>query len=124
MQASYERSYKVLAHARARGAIAKTGIMLGLGETLDEVREVLAELARLGVQIVTLGQYLAPSRGHLPVARFVPPEEFVLLRDEALALGIAHVESGPLVRSSYHADGQAEMIRALQQQTPDSSRLR
>jgi lipoic acid synthetase len=122
VQASYERSYKVLAHARSRGAITKTGIMLGLGETLDEVRAVLAELAGLGVQIVTLGQYLAPSRGHLPVARFVPPDEFVSLRNEALALGIAHVESGPLVRSSYHADGQAEMIRALQAKA-DSSRI-
>lgn len=113
VQASYPRSYAVLAHAKQRGAVVKTGLMLGLGEELDEVREVLAELARLGCDIVTLGQYLRPSSHHLPVARYVHPDEFAALRQEALALGIAHVESGPLVRSSYHADGQAELITTL-----------
>jgi lipoic acid synthetase len=119
VQARHERSLAVLAHARARGAVVKTGLMLGLGETDDEVREVLDELGRLGVHIVTLGQYLAPSRGHLPVARFVPPDEFASLREHALAAGVAHVEAGPLVRSSYHADGQADLIRALRSRGED-----
>jgi lipoic acid synthetase len=113
VQASYPRSLRVLAHAKQRGAITKTGIMLGLGEDLDELRAVLHELARLGLDILTLGQYLRPSEGHLPVARFVHPDEFVELRQFALDAGIRHVESGPLVRSSYHADGQAELIRGL-----------
>jgi lipoyl synthase len=113
VQASYPRSYSVLRHARARGAVVKTGLMLGLGEEIDEVRQVLGELASLGCDIVTLGQYLRPSASHLPVARYVHPDEFSALRDEALALGIPHVEAGPMVRSSYHADGQAEIIHAL-----------
>ena len=113
VQASYPRSYQILAHAKSRGAVTKTGLMLGLGEELSEVREVLRELGSLGVDIVTLGQYLRPSKSHLPLARYVTPDEFVQLRDEALQLGIAHVESGPLVRSSYHADGQADLIRSL-----------
>jgi lipoic acid synthetase len=87
--------------------------MLGLGEEIGEVHEVLREVAGLGVDIVTLGQYLSPSARHLPVARYVPPAEFDQLKAFALELGIPHVESGPLVRSSYHADGQAEMVRAL-----------
>jgi lipoic acid synthetase len=113
VQARYDRSYAVLAHARASGAVVKTGLMLGLGEELDEVRDVLGELASLGVHIVTLGQYLRPSKNHLPLVRYVTPDEFAQLKREALALGIPHVESGPLVRSSYHADGQAELIAAL-----------
>ncbi len=113
VQASYPRSYQILEHARRRGAITKTGIMLGLGETRAEVEEVLRDIARLGVDILTLGQYLAPSKGHLPIERYVPPAEFAELRGFALDLGIGHVESGPLVRSSYHADGQAAMIRAM-----------
>ncbi|HVK74065.1 MAG TPA: lipoyl synthase [Kofleriaceae bacterium] len=113
VQASYPRSYKILEHARSRGAIVKTGLMLGLGETRDEIEEVLRDVARLGVDIVTLGQYLAPSRSHLPVERYVPPAEFDELKAYALGLGIAHVEAGPLVRSSYHADGQAELVRDI-----------
>ena len=117
VQASYERSYAVLGHARARGAVVKTGVMLGIGEELDEVRAVLRDLAGDGdgplVDILTLGQYLRPSKGHLPIARYLTPDEFAALRDEALALGIPHVESGPLVRSSYHADGQVEIIQRL-----------
>ena len=111
VQASYPRSFAVLAHASQRGALSKTGLMLGLGETLDEVRAVLREARAIGVQILTLGQYLRPSRQHLPVARHVPPEEFAQLKQEALDLGFAHVESGPLVRSSYHAEGQLHLIR-------------
>jgi lipoic acid synthetase len=113
VQASYPRSYAVLAHAKRRGAVVKTGLMLGLGEELSEVSAVLRELRDLGCDIVTLGQYLRPSKSHLPLHRYVHPDEFAALRAEALALGIPHVESGPLVRSSYHADGQAEIIRSL-----------
>jgi lipoic acid synthetase len=113
VQASYPRSYAILEHARKRGAVTKTGLMLGLGETREEIEEVLRDVARLGVDIVTLGQYLSPSGEHLPVERYVPPAEFEELREVALGLGITHVESGPLVRSSYHADGQAAMVRAL-----------
>ena len=113
VQASYPRSYRSLEHAKTRGAITKTGLMLGLGETIDEVREVLRETRAIGVDILTLGQYLAPSRSHLPVERYVHPDEFALLREEALALGFPHVEAGPLVRSSYHADGQRDIVRDL-----------
>jgi len=113
VQASYPRSYAILEHARKRNAVTKTGLMLGLGEALGEVREVLTELRDLGIDIVTLGQYLSPSGKHLPVDRYVHPDEFAELRQFALDLGIPHVEAGPLVRSSYHADGQAEMVRAL-----------
>jgi lipoic acid synthetase len=115
VQASYARSYAVLRHAKASGAITKTGLMLGLGEEPDEVRQVMSELKEIGVDILTLGQYLRPSRKHLPVARFVPPDEFAALKAEGLALGFPHVESGPMVRSSYHADGQRDIVRALRQ---------
>ncbi|MES1209290.1 MAG: lipoyl synthase, partial [Pseudomonadota bacterium] len=114
VQASYERSYAILRHATARGAITKTGLMLGLGEELDEVRQVLRELRGLGVHILTLGQYLRPSPKHLPVARFVTPAEFDALKNDALAMGFPHVESGPMVRSSYHADGQRDIVMAIQ----------
>lgn len=113
VQASYPRSYRVLEHAKRRGAITKTGLMLGLGETLDEVREVMRDCRRIGVDILTLGQYLRPSRKHLEVARYVEPEEFEHLRLYALELGFPHVEAGPLVRSSYHADGQRDLVREL-----------
>jgi lipoyl synthase len=113
VQASYPRSYRILEHARRRGAVTKTGLMLGLGESLDEVREVLRELAGLGVDIVTLGQYLSPSKQHLPIERYVHPTEFAELEQFARDAGITHVVSGPLVRSSYHADGQAQLVREL-----------
>jgi lipoic acid synthetase len=113
VQASYPRSYRILEHARKRGAVTKTGLMLGLGETLDEVRQVLGELATLGVDIVTLGQYLAPSKQHLPIERYVHPDEFAELEQYARGLGIVEVVAGPLVRSSYHADGQAQLVREL-----------
>ena len=116
VQASYPRSYAVLRHAKSQGAITKTGLMLGLGEELDEVRQVMGELRDIGVDILTLGQYLRPSRGHLAVARFVTPDEFAALKSEALAMGFPHVESGPMVRSSYHADGQRDIVQALAEQ--------
>jgi lipoic acid synthetase len=113
VQASYPRSYRILEHARSRGAITKSGLMLGLGEEITEVEEVLRQLRDLGLDIVTLGQYLQPSPKHLPVARYVAPAEFDALAEYARDLGFPHVEAGPLVRSSYHADGQAAMIRRL-----------
>ncbi len=113
VQASYPRSYKILEHARSRGAITKTGLMLGLGETREEIEEVLRDVAGLGVDIVTLGQYLSPSKQHLAIERYVHPSEFAELEHYARSLGITHVVSGPLVRSSYHADGQAQLVRDL-----------
>lgn len=113
VQASYPRSYKILEHARKQDAVTKTGLMLGLGETREEVEAVLTELAGLGVDIVTLGQYLSPSKQHLAIERYVHPTEFAELEAFARAAGITHVVSGPLVRSSYHADGQAALVRAL-----------
>jgi lipoyl synthase len=106
--ASYQRSLELLAAVRelAPQLPSKSGLMLGMGEEGEELRAVLADLRSVGCAYLTLGQYLAPSRQHHPVARFVPPEEFAALRQEALAMGFAHVEAGPLVRSSYHAEEQ------------------
>jgi lipoic acid synthetase len=103
--ARYERSLDVLAHAArtAPGIPVKSGLMLGLGETMGEVLQVMSDLRAQGVRILTLGQYLRPSPQHLPIVRYVPPEEFDELRRAACEMGFAHVESGPLVRSSYHA---------------------
>jgi len=109
-KATYGRSLQVLAHAKrfanAQGLAIKTksGIMLGMGEELHEVRQAITDLRTAGVDILTLGQYLRPSAWHLPVERFVHPNEFRELRATALALGFSHVEAGPLVRSSYHAE--------------------
>ncbi len=101
----YERALALLAAARRRRPhlLTKTGLMLGLGEERDEVVAVFRDLAAVGCDIVTLGQYLRPSRNHLPVERYVPPAEFDDLKRVALGFGFRHVESGPLVRSSYHA---------------------
>lgn len=118
VQASYPRSYRILEHAVERGAIVKTGLMLGLGETEEEIVEVMEETRELGVSIITFGQYLQPSRQHLPVARYVTPEEFSALAEYARELGFPHVEAGPLVRSSYHADGQADLVRAILAREP------
>ena len=115
VQARYDRSYSVLRHAREQGALTKTGLMLGLGEEIDEVREVIDELGQLGLTILTLGQYLQPSKKHMELARYVHPDEFAELAEYARERGIVHVESGPLVRSSYHAEGQAQLIRRMQQ---------
>jgi lipoic acid synthetase len=104
--ARWERSLEMLAYVKtSRPEIpAKSGLMLGLGETLDEVKDALRELRAHGVDIVTLGQYLRPSPKHLPIIRYVPVEEFAGLKAFGEGLGFRHVESGPLVRSSYHAD--------------------
>ncbi len=103
--ARYARSLAVLEAARRarEGLLTKTGLMLGLGETQEELASVFRDLRSIGCDILTLGQYLRPSGEHLPVERYVPPEEFTALGAEALALGFRHVEAGPLVRSSYHA---------------------
>jgi lipoic acid synthetase len=103
--ARYERSLEVLAAARRmRPDIpTKSGVMVGLGEESHEVLHVLRDLRAHGVQIATIGQYLRPTPSHLPVLRYVPPEEFAMYRDEGLKMGFTHVEAGPLVRSSYHA---------------------
>jgi lipoyl synthase len=101
--AGYARSLTVLARGRAAGLTTKSGFMVGLGEDRDEVVEVLADLAAIGVSIVTIGQYLRPSEAHLPVARWWRPEEFDELADVGRSLGIDHVQASPLTRSSYHA---------------------
>jgi lipoic acid synthetase len=103
--ARYARSLAVLEAARRarEGLLIKTGLMLGLGETQEELASVFRDLRSIGCDILTLGQYLRPSGEHLPVERYVPPEEFTALGAGALALGFRHVEAGPLVRSSYHA---------------------
>ena len=109
----FDRSLGLLKRAReiAPSIPTKSGLMVGLGETSEEVRSVLAELALAGVSIVTVGQYLRPSGRQLPVARFYTPDEFAALKREGERLGIGHVESGPLVRSSYHAHQQTEALR-------------
>jgi len=93
----------VLARAKDAGLVTKSGLILGMGETADEVRAALADLRGVGVDIVTLGQYLQPTGQHLPIARWWTPDEFDAIRADAEAMGFAHVEAGPLVRSSYHA---------------------
>ncbi|MGH9187744.1 MAG: lipoyl synthase, partial [Acidimicrobiales bacterium] len=101
--ASYARSLAVLARAKGAGLTTKSGLILGMGESDDEVRAALADLRAVGVDIVTLGQYLRPTTHHLPVARWWTPEEFTRLARFGEALGIGHVEASPLTRSSYHA---------------------
>ena len=103
--AEYERSLRVLAMAKEfrPGVLTKSSLMLGLGETREELLQVFADLRRQACDILTLGQYLQPSPAQLPVQAFVTPREFAELRQDALALGFRHVESGPVVRSSYHA---------------------
>jgi len=107
--ARYERSLDVLAHAKklAPGTPTKSGVMLGLGERNDEVIDVMRDLRAHSVDILTLGQYLRPSPKHLPIVRYVPPEEFDEFKRLGYEIGFAHVESGPLVRSSYHASNAA-----------------
>ena len=102
-QALYQRSLELLSRARQCGAITKTGLMLGLGESLAEVRAVMYDLSGVDCKILTLGQYLQPGRNHLPVEKYYSPDEFASLREEARSLGFKHVVAGPLVRSSYHA---------------------
>lgn len=108
VQARYDRSRSVLRHAKTRGFTTKTGIMLGLGERPGEIEQTLRDVVSDGVQIVTIGQYLQPTAQHLPVERWVTPEEFQRWKQFGLSIGLGVVESGPLVRSSYHADEQSQ----------------
>jgi lipoic acid synthetase len=106
-RATYDRSLSVLAKVKARrsrGIFTKSGLMLGLGETQKEVEQAMADLRQAGCDILTLGQYLQPTRAHLPVHEFVPPAQFAAYGQRARQMGFVHVASGPLVRSSYHAD--------------------
>jgi lipoic acid synthetase len=105
-QAKYHRSLKLLQIAKGQGFISKTGMMLGLGEREDEIDQVLDDLVAIGCEILTLGQYLRPTAQHLPVLRWVHPDEFANWKLRGEAKGIRHVESGPMVRSSYHAEQQ------------------
>jgi lipoic acid synthetase len=108
VQARYDRSRSVLRHAKARGFTTKTGIMLGLGERPEEIEQTLRDIASDRVEILTIGQYLRPTPQHLPVDRWVTPEEFQHWKQFGLSIGLGVVESGPLVRSSYHADEQSQ----------------
>jgi lipoic acid synthetase len=108
--ARYERSLWVLEHAKSRGFTTKSGIMLGIGETAEEIKEVLNDMQKVGVDILTIGQYLQPTKQHQPIDRWVTPEEFKRWKDYALSIGFGTCESGPLVRSSYHADEQSAMF--------------
>jgi lipoyl synthase len=110
--ARYERTLRLLEYAKIVDPKSRTksGVMVGLGEETHELLQVFRDLAAVGTDVLTIGQYLRPSRDHLPMARYYQPEEFAYLREEALGMGFRHVESGPLVRSSYHAREQAMSI--------------
>ena len=104
IQAKYDRSLECLSRISAAGVRTKSGIMLGLGETEEDVLEAMADLLKVGVHILTLGQYLQPTKMHIEVAEFIHPDTFALYKEEGLRRGLKYVESGPLVRSSYHAE--------------------
>jgi lipoic acid synthetase len=108
-QANYKRSLELLSRSKKRGLTTKTGMMLGVGERTEEVLEAMHDIRSAGCDILTLGQYLQPTKEHLPVDRFVHPDEFRMFKERGLEMGFRHVESGPLVRSSYHAEEQAHL---------------
>jgi len=110
--ARYERTLRLLERSKeiSPDIATKSGVMVGLGEDIAELLQVFRDLATRKVDILTVGQYLRPSRDHLPIARFYTPQEFEFLKEEALRMGFRHVESGPLVRSSYHAHEQADSV--------------
>jgi lipoyl synthase len=110
--AGYSRSLSVLSRAKEAGLITKSGLILGMGETANEVRAAITDLRSVGVDLLTIGQYLRPSAHHLPVAKWWHPDEFAALREYAESLDFAHVESGPLVRSSYHARAGVDRLSA------------
>jgi lipoic acid synthetase len=109
-QAKYERSLKLIKWFKEKFLKTKSGIMVGIGEKPEEVIELMHHLVNHGCDILTIGQYLQPTKEHLPVDRFVPPEEFKMYKEEGLKIGFKIVESSPLVRSSYHADKHARAI--------------
>ena len=106
-QGKYRRSIDLLDRAKRLGMKTKSGLIVGMGETEDEIREVMRDLRSVGCDILTIGQYLQPTRRHLPVSRFYHPDQFAAFKEEGLAFGFRHVEAGPLARSSYHAEQQA-----------------
>lgn len=114
-EAEYQRSLSLLAEANRQDPeiITKSGLMLGMGETEEEVLRVMNDLCEHGCQLLTLGQYLAPTRTHFPVQRYVPPQEFSDYAEKGRAFGFAHIEAGPLVRSSYHAEEQYLASQAI-----------
>jgi lipoic acid synthetase len=105
-QAKYPRSLELLQRAKQRGFVTKSGVMVGLWEEWEELHQLMHDLCAVRCDILTIGQYLQPSRRHLPVLRIYTPEEFQQLRQDGLTSGFRHVEAGPLVRSSYHAGEQ------------------
>jgi lipoic acid synthetase len=109
-QAKYERSLEVVRRAKAAGFVTKSGLMLGIGEEHDEIAATLRDMAAEKIDILTIGQYLRPSAQHLPMHRWVTPEEFAHWKQFGLEVGFRVVESGPLVRSSYHADEQSDAL--------------
>lgn len=114
VQARYDRSRSMLRHAKSRGFVTKTGLMLGLGETRAEIEQTLRDIASDRTDIVTIGQYLQPTPQHLPVDRWATPEEFLHWKEFGLGLGLGVVESGALVRSSYHADEQSQKYTGVE----------
>ena len=113
VQAKYDRSLKILKHAADRGFVTKSGLMLGLGEQKEELEQALRDLRTAGTKILTLGQYLQPTSKHLDVEEWVTPEQFAAHKEFALSIGFEFVESGPLVRSSYHADEQSAFFTGV-----------
>lgn len=109
-QANYQRSLKLIKWFKNKGLRTKSGIMVGIGENKEEVISIMHDLRKHGCDIMTIGQYLQPTKGHLPVDRFVTPEEFAYYKEEGMKLGFLAIESSPLVRSSYHADKHANLI--------------
>ncbi len=120
-QCHYDTSLEVLRRARrlAPGVLTKSGLMVGLGETVEEVVEAMRDLRQVGVDILTLGQYLRPSMQHVPVRRYYPPDEFEMLRQRGVQMGFAWVESGPLVRSSYNAAAQVRTLGTSKEASRD-----
>ena len=119
-QARYPQSLDVLDRAKQHGATTKTGIMTGLGESVDEIHALMEDVARVRCDILPIGQYLQPTKAHLPVTRFYTPDEFNVLKKDGERLGIPYVESGPLVRSSYHAADQVEQVGLTSDQNSET----
>ena len=112
-QSNWQRTKNVLKESVSYGLVTKTGLMVGLGENDDEVLSTMQEMADIGVEIINIGQYLQPSKNHLPVERFVHPDQFKMFKEEGVNMGFKVVESGPLVRSSYHAEKQVNIYNNI-----------